>query len=35
MMTGEEDKAAIDTWHFLGFKVAGHILQSTVIAMKW
>jgi hypothetical protein len=28
-------KATIDTGKFLGLKVAGHILQSTVIAMKW
>jgi hypothetical protein len=35
MMTNKEIKAAVDTSYFLGFKVAGHILQSTVIAMKW
>jgi hypothetical protein len=28
-------KVAIDTWRFPGLEIAGHILQSTVIAMKW
>jgi hypothetical protein len=28
-------KAAIDTGKILGLEVAGDILQSTVIAMKW
>jgi len=35
MMTSEEIKAAGDISHFPGFEVAGHIPQSTVIAMKW